>query len=448
MSTINLNTTTASSGTGIDVSSVVDQILYTERAPERLWQQQQTTLKSQATVLTGINSNMASLSSSANALKDILGAIAAKTATSSQNNILTASAQPSASAGIHVIKVANLASTSTYYTDAVASGAVLAPGTIQIQVGASTTRTVSIGSTNNTVSTLASSINESGLGLTASVIRDSTGERLALTSNTSGELGDITVAGNSTGLSFHKSVTGHNASFTLDGVGLSTATNTVSGALEGVTINLASAAPDTEVLLTVAADQRGAEQAVRNFVSSYNLVVSAINGQFATGGDPSTAGPLASSGSLRTLESTLLSAATYSIDENGGLVNLASLGIDMGNDGTLTVDSTKLDDAINNHFTQFKNFFQAAGNAKGFAQNFSNIMSGLTDSTNGLLALNLTENVNQQHILTRQINDMEDRLSNRQKQLIDQYSRVDTMLRQLPLLQAQITAQLNSVTKA
>jgi len=123
MSTINLNTTTATNGAGIDVTSVVDQILYAERAPERLWQQQQTALKAEGAAFSDLRTNLGTLNDAVIALKDILGALEAKLVESSKPEILNASAQPSAMLGVHVVTVGNLATTSSYYTDAVTSNA-------------------------------------------------------------------------------------------------------------------------------------------------------------------------------------------------------------------------------------------------------------------------------------------------------------------------------------
>jgi flagellar capping protein FliD len=117
----------------------------------------------------------------------------------------------------------------------------------------------------------------------------------------------------------------------------------------------------------------------------------------------------------------------------------------MANDGTLSVDDTKLTDIVNNHFTDFQNFFQTL--STGYAYNFASDLSALTDSVNGPMSLNLTEIRTTQTMLTQQISDFEDRLAQREKQLILQYSRVDTMLRQYPLLMAQITGQLNTLSQ-
>lgn len=182
--------------------------------------------------------------------------------------------------------------------------------------------------------------------MTAGVINDLNGARLALVSTASGESGDLSVTGNTTGLIFTKSAAGVNASFSIDGVPLNSTTNTVSGALAAVTLNLVSAAPGIPVLLTVGADSARATQAVNAFVASYNTVMGAINSQFTFDPIANTAGPLAANSSLRSLQGSLLSDVTFSRTGNNGYVSLASLGVNMANDGTLSVDSVKLNEVI------------------------------------------------------------------------------------------------------
>ena len=445
---LNLNSSTSSStSSGIDVTSVVYQILYAERAPERLWQAQQASLTLQATALNTISSDISTLQDKANSLKDIFGGLSGKTVTSSQPSILTASAQTSAPTGSHIVVVENLASTASYYTDPLTnSTTTIANGTFQLQVGQGTASTITVDSSNNTLDTLASYINTHGYGVVASVVNDASGSRLALVSKTSGVPGDLTISSNTSGLAFHKSITGKNASLTVDGVPVSSASNTVSTALAGVTLNLAGASPDTEVALNVSPDTAQAAQAVNDLVDAYNTAISAINSQFTVDATTGNQGPLASNSALRSLQASILSDATYSISGNNGYSSLASMGITMADDGTLSVDSTQLNDVVSNHFTDFQNFFQSI-TPTGFAYHLSTDLSSITSPSSSLIALNLSENTSSQKLLSDQITNLEDRLAVRQEQLITQYSRVDTMLRQYSVVMAQVTGQLASLPK-
>src|SRR5438445_9099185 len=170
----------------------------------------------------------------------------------------------------------------------------------------------------------------------------------------------------------------------IDGVPLNSTTNTVSGALAAVTLNLVGAAPGLPVLLTVGADTARATQAVNAFVASYNTVMGAINSQFSFDPVANTAGPLAANSSLRSLQGSLLSDVTFSRTGNNGYVNLASLGVNMVNDGTVSVDSAKLNEVISNHVTDFQNFFQSLG-LSDFANKSSTDLSYLTAANAGII---------------------------------------------------------------
>jgi flagellar hook-associated protein 2 len=444
LNSLGLDQSTATSGSGIDVTSVVNQILDADRAPEKLWQQQLANSQSESAAISSINSSVSALSDTVNSLKDSFGALTTKIATSSQTSILTADAQSSAANGTHVIVVKNLASTGTAYSDAVADASTtFSTGTITLSVGGST-QDIQVDSSHNTLTTLAASINSQNLGVTASVINDASGSRLAIVGNSVGAGGDLTVTSNTTGLAMNKGTPGQNASLSIDGVPYSSASNTVTGAIPGVTLHLAGSAPNAQISLVVGANSSGAAQAVTDFVSAYNNVIKAINAQFKFDPTSNQAGVLAGDGSLRSLQSSLLADATYSITGNNGLVNLASLGVNMNDDGTLTVDNAKLTSVIGNQFTDFQNFFQSASN--GFALHFGSDLLSITDPSQGLLTLDLAQHSAEQKSLNDEIANFEDRLATVQQQLIAQYSRVDATLRQFPMIMAQINAQLGTLS--
>jgi len=374
LGSLNLNQS-SSQGSGIDVTAIVDQLIYAEQAPERIWQQEKITLAAEAIALNSLNSGVSALKDKAFALSDLTGVFAGLTATSSQPNLVTASAQSDAATGVHSVVVKNLATVSSHYTDPVAnSSTTLAHGTFTLAVGQSS-KTITIDDTNDTLDKLAAGINAGDYGVQASVLNDADGARLALVSKSSGTPGDLGVSANSTGLVFHKSADGVNASFTIDGVPLSSATNTSTGAIPGVTLNLLGADPNTPITVKVSHDTAGITRAVNDFVSAYNSVIKSINQQFTT--DTSgRAGALAGNSALRSLQSSLLSDVAYSVAGNNGIVGLASMGIDMQNDGTLSVDSSKLNDTLTTNFSAAQSFFQSA-TAGSFGANLTSDLNSL-----------------------------------------------------------------------
>jgi flagellar hook-associated protein 2 len=461
---ISLNPSTILSGQGIDVSSIVQQIISSESGPISVWQGQETAIAAQNGELDGINNDLTNLQSAITALADPVGPFTALTATSSQPAVVTASAQSGAIAGTHQIVVTSLATSGTLYTDPIAAGpnaSFLASGQttgdIQLQVGGSNGSTDDIAITqgsNDTLSTLASYINTQSTannwGVTASVVSDASGSRLALFSQSSGAAGALSIAGNTnTTLNFDTPEGGTNAALTIDGVPFSSSSDTVTGAIQGVTLNLASQSPGNPVQLTVAPDTSQVSSAVSNFISAYNTLVSDINAQYAvdpTGATP--APPLESDISLRSVQSSILSDAAYSITGNSGYVNLESLGINTANDGTLSLGLSatgeSLSDILASNPSAVQNFFQNASGT-GFANSFQADLTNLTNPTTGPLNVDLAQNNTENQDLTTSITNFQTQLTAEQTALTQQYDTVNASLQAYPLLLQEITETLGTL---
>jgi flagellar hook-associated protein 2 len=451
---ISFNAAGLLNGNGIDVKSVVNAILTPRSSSLAVWQNQQTDLSTQAGLLAGLNNNLTSLAAAVLSLANPHGPLTFLTATSSDSSILTASADTTATTGTHQIVVSTLATTGTVYTDPLTNGdTAFTAGDIALRIGGPGGVThdipITVGS-NDTLNTLASYINKQKWGVTANVVTDAGGARLALYSQSSGTPGALAITSNTTGLTFNAPVGGTNASLTIDGVPLSSATNTVTGAIAGVTLNLVSAAPGSTVQVTVGPDTTAATAAINNFVDTYNAVMGMINTQFTVNPTTNAEGPLGSDSALRSLQSSLLNDATYSITGNSGLVNLASLGIDMNNDGTLTVNQVATDthpslsNVLATNPGAVQSFFQNSPST-GFAQNFNNDLFSLTDVTTGILNVDIAGNKTQQQALTTQITNLQDRLIAEQQALTLQYNHVNATLEAYPALLLEVTAMIGAL---
>ena len=436
---VSLNPSTLLNGNGIDVASLVSQVLSAQSGGLQLLQQQQTDLQTQANLLTGLNGDLSNLSSAVNTLTDLLGPLSSVSAQSSQTSILTASAQSSAVPGTHTLVVSTLASQSTLYTDsgADANTSILpnnaTSADIQFQVSGTSgpTRDIPISAgSNDTLNSLVSYINNQNWGVTATVLTDATGSRLAIYGNTPGSTGALAITNNTSSLTFNPPVGGTDANFTVDGIPFSSTSNTIAGAIPGVTLNLLGAYPGVQVQVSVAPDTNQIAQAVTTFVSAYNTVIGDINQQFTVNASTNTEGPLAGDSSLRSLQSSLLTDATYSLG-SGAFTSLDSLGITTNDDGTLSVNSSQLNSAISSDPSAVLNFFQNSS-ATGFANNFAKDLQNLTDPTQGVISLDLSENRTRQQELTNSIADIQDRLTAEQAQLQTQFSRVNALLEAFP----------------
>ncbi|MGA2509762.1 MAG: flagellar filament capping protein FliD [Candidatus Acidiferrales bacterium] len=427
----------------IDVQSLLTSVEQANAIPMQLLQQQQSTLQTQSSTLTSIENDINALSTAVSALSNTSGSINSLTATSSDSNLVTATADPTAATGTHTIVVNSLATTSSYYTNPVASSSTpITTGSFQITVGSNPAATVTVDNTDNTLSGLAAAINGQNLGVTASVVTDANGARLAIVSNTTGSAGNITIANNTTSLKFNSAVTGTNASLTVDGVPINSASNTISSVIPGVTLNLVGADAGTTVSLSLSPDASQATSAVNSFVSAWNTVVQDLNSQFNVASDGTGGGPLEADNTLRGIQNQLLSAITTSVAGNNGLVNLASIGVNMNTDGTLTVDSGVLSNAVSNNFSSVQSLLQGTG---GVATILSSTLNQITDPTQGSITLDLQGMSQQNQDLTNQINTMQTQLASQDQLLVAEYAQMQNTLDQMPMLQSQITQQLGSL---
>ncbi len=430
----------ATSTGNFNAQAYVQAIIQAESGPEQLMQQQVSVLSSQASALSTISSQLSALQTAVLALNDFQGALAAQKATSSNTGVATVTAGAGATSGTHSLTVSTLATTSSEYTNTLANGTTtFTTGSFSVAVGSNSPTVINVTSSNNTLNGLAASINSAGAGVTASVITDSSGARLSLVSNTTGAPGDLTISSNTTGLTFTKAVTGTNASYTLDGIALNSTSNSITGALAGVTLNLAGTTA-SPVTITVAPDTSQATTAIQNFVSAYNTVIQSLNQQFTYDPTTQSTGPLGTDQIVMQLQQSVLGDASYSISGNSGYTNLASIGINMNADGTLAVDSGQLSAAMAANYSAVQNLFQQVS-PTGFAQNFTNDLTNLT-STTGPVAEDQQGISQQTSDLNQQIADFQANLNAQEQQLMQVYSQVAVTIGSLPGLLSQTQSEL------
>ena len=457
---VSLNPSSLLSGEGLDVSSLVTQLMNQKSGQLTEWQNEQTTLQQQAGLLKSINDDLTKLADAVTTLSDPLGALTAQAATSTNSTIVTATAQANAVPGSHSIVVSNLATAGLVYTDPLAGGAdasILPSGEttadLTLLIGGSGGQTADIQVTagsNDTLATLAKSINrlsvQNNWGITASAVTDADGARLSIVSQATGQPGALEITNNSTSLKFGAPMGGTNAAVTIDGTPYHYTTNSfTTEAMPGVTLNLASASPTTTVQVTVGSDTQRVTAAINNFVSAYNQVISDINQQYTVNPATDSQGPLAPDSALRALQSSLMQDVTYSISGNSGFVNLAALGINMNDDGTLTVGTTPggktMSQVLSSNPTAFQEFFQNAAGT-GFATKFHSDLMNLTSPTTGLLNMDLAQNKTMQQNVADNISNFKMQLTAQQAQLTKQFSLVNASLQSYPLLLQQVTETL------
>ena len=349
MGTVGLSFGSPTSGAGFDVSTTVSAIVANLQNVETPWKTQLTSLEAQDSTISSLGTLFSSLSNDMSALTDFQGILSEKTGSSSDTNVLTLTAADSTSnAGTYTVEVTKLATTSSGYLAAVPSSSDTLSGSITLQVGSSgaaetivigaapsspAANTIYTGSGVNTLAGLAAAINASGVGLTASILTDSSGSQLSLVSGTSGAAGNIAVSANSLSafLNFTAGTGTGNSNGTLDP--LATATDTLSGSMS---IQVGSGAAQTVTL-----------------TSSDNTLtglMNAINGTTGIGVTASIVTNSAGLSSLSLLSTTAGTAGTLTVKssiQDATASPLAYTSPVSGADAQLTVDGDNLTSASN-----------------------------------------------------------------------------------------------------
>ena len=439
MGTVGLSFGSASSGQGFDVATTVTQIQASEQAIETPWQNQLTALKAQDTAFSSLGTDLSTLTTSLQALTDFHGVFSEKQGSSSDTNLLSlTSASATAVAGSHTIVIGSLAQTSSEVSSAISDLNDTLSGSLTIQG-----QTFNVDSADNdtTLASLSSAINAADIGVQASVITDSSGSRLSLVSGTSGAAGQLTVTSSLSGASsgnitFQTGEAGQDASLTVDGVSITSPSNTVSNAIPGVTFQLLSSSPGTQVQVQITNDTTDIGTAVSSFVSAYNAVITDINTQEGndSSGNPE---PLLGNPTLALLQSQL-TQSLFMGSASGAISNITQLGISINNDGTLALDPDTLNRALNSNFSDVTGFLQNSGS---FGQTLATALNNAgTQAPDGAVYLAQQQNSTQETALNADITNENSLLATQKTQLTDELNTANQILQSIP-------SQLNEINE-
>jgi flagellar hook-associated protein 2 len=453
-STPNTLITSTGIGSGLNISSIVSSLTSAYGAAQtNQLTHQQTLLDSQISAYGTFTAALDTLKLAVPALQDPKQ-LAGFTAAVADKTIATATTSASAVAGQYSLQVNNLATSATLTSQPVLGGAAAAvgTGTLTIAVGGAST-TVNIDATNNTLAGIAAAINSAtnNPGVSASIISTTAGARLVLTGTTTGAANAITVMpsggdGGLASLALTQTRAAQDASFSINGFAATSASNVVSNAITGVTINLLQAsAASTPTTLTVSADTTGAQASIDKFVTALNGVLSSI--QTLTGYDPSTqtAGPLNGNATLQSFQNQLQSIlGKIAAGGSGAVKSLTDLGISAGTGGTYTTDDTKLGNALSASLASIGNLL---GGTNGIATQVGNLVNGyikpggLLDTINKGLQTGLSNVSKQQTALSADLAAYSARLT-------AEYNAMDTAVALLKQTQTYLNAEFNPTANA
>ena len=425
-----------STKSSLDVNSLVSALVTAKTAAQSTAiTKKQTSDNAELSAIGKIKSTLSSLQTTLVGLSD--GTALNQLAVAVSGTGVTATATPGkgAVAGNYTLVVNNIATANKISSQAYASGASLGSGTLTIGVGTGSMQ-INVSST-DTLSSIANSINTSGnnVGVSASVITAADGQHLVLSSTQTGQANAVTVtagAGVDAGLNtsaFKQVTAGADASFSIDGNNITSATNTVTTALSGVTIDLSGASASSTQTISITNDTTASTKAINDFVTAYNAYISTETSLTwdptqATG---SQAGPLLGDSMTNTITNGLGSLMANGINVGGKTISLSSIGINLNHDGTLSVDSDALQTALTTNSTAVSAAFNTTNGIGQALNSFINTYtqtSGTIDQRTAALNTDLSN-----------LSDQATQLTNYQSTLTTQYNAqftaLDTLMSQM-----------------
>lgn len=444
-------------GSGLDIASLVEQLVRAETEPKALsLARRESTTQAKISAFGALQGALSSLQSKTNALKD--GELDKRIASSSSEDVFTATATDTANVSNHDIEVIELAQAHRLASGSFATSAtVVGTGTLTIEVG-SESFDVEIDGTNSSLSGIMDAINdaEDNSGVQASLITAGGVARLVLTSDETGLANSlrVTQSGGDGGLAslvydpgvdeqLSELDAALDSEISVDGFSHTSSSNNVDDAIPGVTLNLQSKDPGNTHNLDVDLNISTQKAAIEGFVQAFNAAIGSIASVSSYNSETDQASPLTGDATVRQLGNSLRSAlSNISPGLSGQLASLSEIGIEVQTDGTLTINRTKLEQALTTNPERVRALLTGAS---GASVQLSTVLDQYLDS-DGRISSALER-------LNGQIDDIEDenfRLEDRALALEERYRRqftaLDTLVAQMNSTSEFLTNQLSQLS--
>jgi flagellar hook-associated protein 2 len=426
--------------TGLDSNKIIDQLMKLERRPIDLLEKEMAAAQATKTSVGTIGGKLSTLNTAVRALTTV-GGVLVRSASSSDEAVLTAAAGAGAARGSLTITVGQLArgSTAGSTVGVASSTATVASGTgsFRFQVGSGAVQTVSVDAT-TTLQGLADAINDLGAGVTASAVNLGTSTtpdyRLQIVSDTTGGASTIAVVQDDTSLAIQATQAGQDASFTVSGFTGTFAreTNSFSDVLPGVTIALKSEGTAT---VTVNDDPDKIVEQVKTLVTAFNDIVTFVAGESTVTESEDkksvTVGSLATDSAVRRVLQRLHDTLSAPFaGATGRYVNLSSVGLATQKDGTIKLDEAKLRAAVGDDSAAVAEVFAGTVGASGIADDLVTVIDH-ANGAGGVLASHNTALDDRIRSLQDQIDDGNRRLEKVEANLRAQFTALETLVSSL-----------------
>ncbi|WP_170146249.1 flagellar filament capping protein FliD [Paracidovorax anthurii] len=461
-------------GSGLNVEDIITKTIALEKQPLTKLQATASSIQTKISTYSQIKSLVSTLSDAASKLtRD--SAWNGMAVTSSNSDAVSVSVSGIASASSFSMSVQQLSRAQSVASSVVTKDSAVGAGTMAIQLGtwnstanpptfaagSAAAFNVSVSAT-DTMTSIATKINEAGGGVTATVLRDASGERLMLRSNTTGEESGFRVqvtedssspglsklafdpqSSAGTGMAGNAIQYAQNAQAKINGISVTSKTNVFAEAIPGLTLTAAKVTTE-DVEISSKADTATMKKNIQDFVDAYNAVNDLLGSVTKYDSDTKTAGVLQGDGTTVGLQNTLRAAMTTATGGTAALQTLSDFGIEMQRGGKLNVDATKLDTALKTPDT-LKTFFAAdpasGGTSTGLGVRIKSLTSsmlafdGLMNNKTDALNAEVDRNTADQDKVNKRADTVE-------KRMRAQYTALDTQMASISSLSTYMTQQI------
>lgn len=455
--------TSAGIGSGLDVASLVTQLVAAERAaPDARIATAQSRAQTSLSAIGAFRSALAAFQDAAKALRD--GGATKLAATSSNLTLLSATAGSTAAAGSYSVEVVQLAKAHKLASGAYASSSTpVGSGKLSISVGGDAFE-VTIGTGDTSLSAIRDAINgaSDNTGVRASLLNTTAGVRLTLSSNATGQDGAIEVtatdlaglpiAPTGSGLDALNYTAGNpqlsqvdpaqNAKIRIDNFDFESSTNVFTDAVDGVSFAAVKAEPGTTFNVTVDVDSEAAKTAVQNFVTRYNVLNATISTYTRYDPATQTGGALLGDSTVRGLAQQARAVLSATVG-SGTYQNLAQVGITGWTDGSYKLDAAKFSEAYKADPAAVSALFGTTGYGGQIATLAEDYLEA-----DGRIAAKQESLNSQLKDIDKQKVSLERRMDMVEARYRAQFTALDTLISQLRTTSTYLTQQLSNLPGA
>jgi flagellar hook-associated protein 2 len=418
-------------GSGLDVNTLITKLMAVESQPLTTLAKKEASFQAKLSAYGSLNGAVSAFQSALSSLNNP-STFQSLNGTSSDSSIVSASASSTASAGSYSIAISKLAqaqglssagqvSASTAISDGTATtltfqfgtitgtlGTVVPnvgkylPGATFVQDASQATGTLTIDSTNNSLQGIRDAINIANIGVTASIVGDGSAApyHLVLNSSKTGAASSLKIAatggdGSIAALmnydpeavqNFTEVSSAQNANLKINGIDITSASNTVSGAIQGVALNLGKVGTTS---VSVSANTSGIQTGLNNFVKAYNDLNATIKSLAGYDASTKKGGLLLGDATTQSIQNQVRNTLSNAVNGlGGGLTTLSQIGVVFQKDGSLSFDSAKLTSALNTNFSDVGGLFASLGKA---SDSLVSIASSSSETKPGSYALTITQ---------------------------------------------------------